>query len=401
MSFATAPQACQLKLEPFQVNVSERDVDELQQLLRLSRIGPQVYENESKGNANEQFGLTHNIVTEAVDYWRTKFDWRQQEQRINEFPQFTTTVQDRQQNPFKLHFMALFSSKPDAIPILFCHGWPGQYCEFLSLFKLLKDRYKTSDQLPYTVIAPSLPGFVWSDRPPLNREWEPIDTPYVLNQLMTGLGFNAYVAQGGDIGSITCRLLSINFEACKLVHLNFVVLTRHTVPKDLSTFDTKTRKRLERTNEFFTRGVMYARLQGTKPGTLGFVLSSNPISLFCWVYEKFRAWSDETPCLDDIILSASLYWFSNCISSSWPTYRQNTAADQSKGYIEKPFGFSCFPFELAGYPKEWVADTGNLVWYKEHDNGGHFAAVEKPQVLLQDVESFIDQEWSKVKDAKL
>ncbi|KAM0790792.1 hypothetical protein ACM66B_004640 [Microbotryomycetes sp. NB124-2] len=397
MSYATPPSTCTLKLEPFRVNVPQTDINELQALLKASRVAPQVYENSRD---DRKFGLTYEWTTDALEYWKQKFDWRAQEDKINEFPQFTTIVKDKQGADFKIHFMALFSSKPDAVPILASHGWPGNYCEFLKIFKLLRNKYNP-EELPFSVIAPSLPGFVWSQRPPLDRDWDLTESPYILNELMTGLGFEAYVAQGGDIGATMARQLGIHYSACKAVHLNFAVLMRHEIPKDLSGFDHRTRRRLERTNDFFTKGHAYAREQGTKPGTLGFVLSSNPVSLFAWIAEKFLAWSDDDLSLDEILMSVSLYWFSNCIASSWPTYRFNTAGDLPGNYVKKPLGFSVFPWELAGYPREWIADTGNLVHYREHESGGHFAAVEKPEELLDDVQDFISQVWQNAKDAKL
>ena len=202
---------------------------------------------------------------------------REREKRINQFAQYKTTVKDSKGSELKIHFAALFSGKEGAVPLVLLHGWPGSYLEFIPTLELLKSQGNQN----FNVIVPSLPGFGWSDRPPLGRDWKAADTAFVLNELMTGLGFTAYVAQGGDIGSTMSRLLAVNHKECKAVHLNFMFLSK-AVPDDLSHFSERDQHGLKRTNEFRKVGSAYAFEQGTKPGTLGFALASNPVSLLAW-----------------------------------------------------------------------------------------------------------------------
>ncbi|SMQ45575.1 unnamed protein product [Zymoseptoria tritici ST99CH_3D7] len=161
----------------------------------------------------------------------------------------------------------------------------------------------------------------------------------------------------------------------------------------------KEKKGVERYNNFDTLGNAYARKHGTRPSTIGLVLSASPISLLAWVGEKFLPWSDTSPSTTEILDSVTLYWFTQSFPRAIYPYRQFFGANPTlfhndlQYYIQKPLGYPCHPQELAPVPRKWVAETGNLVWYREHESGGHFAAMEKPETFVKDIEEFVKEVW--------
>jgi pimeloyl-ACP methyl ester carboxylesterase len=215
MSFATVPAGGTIDLKPFELSVPEQDVVDFKTLLRLSKLGPETFENLQPAG---RYGISRAWLTNAKEVWENAFDWRKHERRINSVPNFKAMVDDAESGPITIHFMALFSSRSDAIPLLCMHGWPGSFMEFLPVIELLRKKY-TPDTLPYHVIVPSLPGYAMSSGPPLDRDFSLLDVARILNQLMIGLGFGAgYVAQGGDIGSMLSRILSSKYDECKAFH---------------------------------------------------------------------------------------------------------------------------------------------------------------------------------------
>ena len=297
-----------------------------------------------------------------------------------------------------LHFVALFSERKDAIPILLLHGWPGSFLEFLPILSIIKSRY-TSSTLPYHLIIPSLPGYAFSQTPPLDHDFQIQDIARFMNQLMLDLGFRAgYAVQGGDIGSKVARVLAAEHEACKAVHLNFGIMPEP-AGADSSLITPAEKIGLQRAEEFISTGSAYALLHATRPSTISFALASNPLSLLAWIGEKFQEWTDTTPSLDAILESVTLYWLTETFPRAIYPYRQLFtpgvvgAHENPKWHIRKPFGFSWFPKEIAPVPRVWVETTGELVWWRSHMKGGHFAAVERSKVLLKDLEDFVSEVW--------
>lgn len=205
---------------------------------------------------------------------------RRCEARINSFPNYTTIISDDEGNDFTIHFIALFSDNPDAHPLAFFHGWPGNITEFLSILDVVKSQYSAKD-LPYHIIVPSLPGYTFSSGPPPTKNMNTGDIPVIMNKLMKGLGFNAYIAQGGDIGSFVTRQLAERFDECKAFHLNFCPMDKPKNADDLTTNNLEQRA-LPRGQDFKTYGHAYAIEHGTRTATIGHVLSSSPVALLAW-----------------------------------------------------------------------------------------------------------------------
>lgn len=233
MSFADLPSGASLKPKPFRAHTSDQELSDFKQLLKLSKIGPKTYEN-SVADVKDftSFGISRDWLAKTKEHWETKYDWRKCEDRINSFPNFTAPINDDDTGfTFEIHFLALFSKKADAVPLLLLHGWPGSPLEFLGALDVLKNKY-TPDDLPFHVVVPSLPGYSYSSGPPLDQNFNTEGIARVMDKLMHGLGFGGgYIAQGGDIGSFVSRVLAVTAESCKAAHCRFPLATGTTVLK--------------------------------------------------------------------------------------------------------------------------------------------------------------------------
>ncbi|KAF1844323.1 alpha/beta-hydrolase [Cucurbitaria berberidis CBS 394.84] len=393
MSFNSVPAGAQQQPTPFELHIDEKKLQDFKTLLKLSPVAKETYENLQDDGSHGRFGVSRKWIVDTKKYWEQKYDWRKEETHINSFPNFKTNITDDDGGVFDVHFAALFSSNPSAIPIAFFHGWPGSFLEFLPLLDILRKKY-TPETLPYHIIVPSLPGFTLSSDPPLTRDWKVADTSRIMHKLLLSLGFGptGYLVQGGDIGSLVSRVIAATYDECKGMHLNFMLI------KDIETksspddvISEAEKKGQERLKQFMTVGRAYADEHGTKPSTIGLVLSSSPVAQLAWIGEKFLAWSDPstTPSLDTILADITLYWLTECFPTSIYTYREA----KKLLYVDKPIGYSYFPYELAPVPKAWAEKTGKMVFFKAHEKGGHFAALERPEELFADVEAFVKVAW--------
>lgn len=388
-----------MKLKPFKAHVSDEDYNDFKQLLKLSKIGPKTYENQITNVKDyTSFGIDRQWLVDAKQHWETKYDWRKVEDRINSFPNFSADIEE-DGFTFNIQFLALFSQKSGAAPLLLLHGWPGSILEFLDVLDMFRSKYKPED-LPFHVIVPSLPGYGYSSGPPLDKNFNVEGIASVMDKLMVGLGFgDGYISQGGDVGSFITRVLAVKYKSCKAAHLHLVIGASGPT-EDLSEADAKG---VARINDFATLGNAYARHHGTRPSTIGLVLSASPISLLAWVGEKFLQWSDVNPSIDAVLDGVTLYWFTQSFPRAIYPYRQFFGPnptffhDDEKLFIQKPLGYTWHPEELAPVPRSWVEKTGNLVWYRAHKEGGHFAAMEKPKLFVKDMEDFVGEVWEKAK----
>ncbi|WVQ81622.1 hypothetical protein IAT38_003746 [Cryptococcus sp. DSM 104549] len=393
MSYADFPTPPTIPVEPFRLSISDQDVDDLKQYIRWSRISKETYENL---NAEEHtYGVTREWLAGMKDAW-AGFDWRKQESRINKQPQFIAKLKNTDGREYDIHFAALFSKKADAVPIILTHGWPGCYLEFLPIMELVSGRYAPED-LPYHLIIPTLPGWLFSTQAPKDAEFYNPDIAYLFDQLMQGLGFGGgYVAQGGDIGSQVTAELGV-LDACKMIHLNH---------KNISTPPPKIRQAHNIPDETpasflqLLQKYAYGLEHGTRPSTVGLAIGSSPMALLAWIGEKYLAWSDADLSEETILTFASLYWYTDCFASSLYHYRYHYGIKRGgksvdTEYYPTPTGYSYFPKEIVPTPVAWVEERVNLVWSREHKSGGHFAALELPEVLWKDIDDFVQENWEK------
>lgn len=213
-----------------------------------------------------------------------------------------------------------------------------------------------------------------------------------MHKLLLSLGLDQYLVQGGDIGSLVSRDMAARYSECKGMHLNFMYMTdiksQSSSEDELSDME---KKGLQKMDEFNAVGRAYANTHATNPSTIGLVLSSSPIAQLAWIGDKFLAWTDPSTALslNTILTNVTLYWLSECYPTSIYTYRE----PKKLQIVNKPMGYSYFPHELAPVPRAWVEKTGNLVFFKSHESGGHFAALERPETLWADVEEFVKAAW--------
>ncbi|KZL64874.1 epoxide hydrolase [Colletotrichum tofieldiae] len=391
--FNVIPENSPGKPESFTLHVPEKELSEFQELLRLSKIGPATWWNQ---HTDGQFGISREWLSQAKETWLTSFDWRKHEEHINSLPNFKMTVKDVEAGQIELHFAALFSKNKNAIPVVFLHGFPASFTEFLPMMQLLADKY-TPETLPYHIIAPSLPGYGLSGSPCQDVEMTLELAARIMNQLMIDLGFGkGYVAQGGDLGSLLARIMSVRYDACKAFHLNMLVLNAgETVPPfdDLTTEELQI---MERTEVWRKTGLAFALEHGTRPSTVGLAISSNPLALLAWIGEKLVEWVDQRrPLSIDTVLSmVSFYWFTDTFPRG--LYHAEMVKGLSEGKPhptskEKPLGYSMFAHDLAVLPQAWAKQIyPNLAFFKTHSMARHFASLEQPEAFLEDIEEFVE-----------
>ncbi|KAL2670295.1 hypothetical protein Neosp_014762 [[Neocosmospora] mangrovei] len=377
-AFSYPPGTAAAALDKFTLRVPDHHIREFQTILAVSKVGSKTWYNDRDDST---FGTTRRWLSGAKQAW-LKLDWRKQEKRINSVPNFKLTVNDSEVGPTTLHFAALFSTKEDAIPLLFLHGWPGSFLEFLPMLDLLRKRY-TPETLPYHIIVPSLPHYGLSSGPS-HVELTLDAAARLLHQLMAGLGFgDGFAVQGVNMlaPSSPDELLS---------------------PDDLTQEEAD---HVQRMLNFTSTGSAYILEHGQRPSTIGLALSSSPLALLSWIGEKLIEWPDQRyPLpLETILTLVGFYWYTDTFPRSLYPYRALAASASSGGYFsvptskEKPFGYSVFPAENILVPEAWAKQIyPNLAFYKRHDKariGGHFAALEQPEALLQDVEEFLAKAW--------
>lgn len=213
--FGSPPNNVTAKLEPYRLCVPEDELRRFTEPLRLSEIGPETWWNTQN---DPQFGVSREWLIKAKQTWLHHFDWREHENLLNEFPNFKITVEDSEAGSVGIHFAALFSAKEDAVPVVFFHGFPASFMEFIPMMQLLVNNY-SPETLPYHIIVPSLPDYGLSGGSTRNTEMSVVAAARIMNQLMVDLGFGkGYIAQGGDLGSMIARIMSENHAECKAFH---------------------------------------------------------------------------------------------------------------------------------------------------------------------------------------
>jgi pimeloyl-ACP methyl ester carboxylesterase len=374
---------------PFKIRVPDETLTDLK--LRLARTR---FPDELAG-AGWDYGTNLQYMKELVAYWRDTFDWRAQERRLNEFEQFKTNI-----DGLDIHFIHRRSSRPDAMPLVLSHGWPGSFVEFTKVIGPLTDpaKYGGRAEDSFHVVVVSLPGFGFSGKP-TERGYTPERMAGTVAKLMARLGYTKYGAQGGDWGSRISRFLAIN-DASHVagLHLNFCQAAAPpgaTAPGDSAGATAAELTRMAERGTAFAQGRAYFDLQSTKPQSLGFGLNDSPAGLAAWMVEKFQAWSDSDGNLerkftkDELLTNITLYWVTQTATSSARIYyEQQHAAPKRDPRITVPTACALFPKELVLVPRSWAEREYNVVRWTEMPRGGHFAAMEEPGLLVEDIRSF-------------
>lgn len=378
-------------ITPFEIHIPDADIQDLKERLARARLPAQI------PGTGWEYGTNAEYLHELVDYWRTEFDWRAQEQQLNRFDQFRTTI-----DGVSIHFIHQRSSNPDAMPLMITHGWPGSFAEFRHIIDRLTEpqRYGGRAEDAFHVIVPSLPGFGFSGEPQ-ERGYNPERMAHTLAALMQRLGYARYGLQGGDWGGIISRIHAFQYpERVIGLHSNFVLANP---PEDQAIRDAVPEAEMAaRTarQAYMADEVGYQQIQGTKPQTVGVGLNDSPAGLAAWIVEKFHGWSDIDQqsvngldakfSKDDILTDISIYWFTASITSSARIYYENRnfPMREAQGYVSVPTAGAIFPKEIYITPRLWAESQYNIVRWTPMPRGGHFAAMEEPDLLLDDVRAF-------------
>jgi pimeloyl-ACP methyl ester carboxylesterase len=378
----TAPET----IVPFRIAVPEPVLTDLHRRLENTRFPSQI------DGAEWDYGTDLSYMRELVQYWRHRYDWRAHEQRLNALPQFKTAIDGLQ-----IHFVHHRSRVAGAKPLVLIHGWPGSVVEFTKIIDRLTDpgRFDASERDAFHVVALSLPGFGFSDKP-TTRGMSPRKIAEIVSKLMARLGYERYGAQGGDWGGVIVRQLGL-LDRTRLigVHSNMCVAPALTGPAANDGVPAEELKRIESIRDRMATEIGYQQIQSTKPMTLGYGLNDSPVGLAAWIIEKFRTWSDSKGDIesrfskDELLTNIMIYWVTETGPSSARIYFENRVDPGAQGRVEVPFACARFPGEVfANVPRKAVEAAYNLVQYTEMPSGGHFAAFEEPELLAQDVRKF-------------
>lgn len=380
--------ATDASITPFQIAIPDAALADLQQRLQQTRLPDQI------PGSGWDYGIDTAWLATLLDYWRDDFDWRVQEAQLNRFDQFVTHI-----DGVDLHFIHQRSPHAQARPLLLTHGWPGSIVEFRHIIDALThpEQHGGRADDAFHVIAPSLPGFAFSGKPD-QPGYNPERMAHMLAALMQRLGYPRYGAQGGDWGGIINRILAAHYPDRLIgLHSNFVLASAPRDPDILAATPVVDIERREARQAYMVNEVGYQQIQGTKPQTLGVGLNDSPAGLAAWIGEKFHGWSDlnggapdDKFARDDLLTNISVYWFSQSITSSARIYYENRAVPMSEplGYVNVPTAGAIFPKEIYLTPRLWAEQAYNIVRWTEMPRGGHFAAMEEPQLLLDDIRAF-------------
>ena len=373
--------------EPFTYHVPEAALDDLRERLARTRLPDQAPE------APWTYGTDVTYLADLIAYWRDGFDWRGEEAALNAFPQTIQRIGE-----IDIHCLHVPGQGPNPRPLLLCHGWPGSVFEFLDLIPRLTDpvRFGGRPEDAFTVVAPSLPGYGLSFRPGQPRLGvEEIADHF--SELMTRLGHDRFMAQGGDWGAfITTRLAWRYPERVEGLHLNMLPVRRDLSGRDATPEEAA---HYERVGAWLKEETGYQWIQGTKPQTLAFALTDSPAGLAAWIVEKFRSWSDCDGAIetaiprDRMLANIALYWFTGAIGSSFHPYysrmhRPWPVPDGER--VQVPTAYAAFPREMVRPPRSLAERTmfADLRRWTEMPRGGHFAALEQPDRLAEDIRAF-------------
>jgi pimeloyl-ACP methyl ester carboxylesterase len=382
-----------MKIEPFRIAIPDAVLADLRERLRRTRWPDQIE------GAGWTYGTDGAYLRELVAYWIEKFDWRAQEAALNRFPQFRAAV-----DGFGVHFIHARGKGPKPLPLLISHGWPGSVAEFTEIIDPLADpaAHGGDPADAFDVVAPSLPGYGFSDRP---REpgWDVMRVAALFARLMEGLGYARYGAQGGDWGAAVSTALGTAFadRVCG-IHLNMLIAARP--PANDAELSADERAIVQRFREFQKDETGYMQIQGTKPQTLGTALNDSPAGLAAWIVEKFRTWSDcggeveRRFTKDRLLTNVTIYWATETINSSIRLYYETMHNPLMRGGLEGsmdsvfkvpvPTGVADFPAEVYRPPRSWAEKVYHITHWTGMRAGGHFAAMEEPAALVADIRTF-------------
>ena len=375
-----------MDVQPFSIAVADEVLADLRQRIASTR-----WPDEIEG-AGWSYGTSRAYLRTLVRYWHDEFDWRAQEAMLNRFAQFRVEI-----DGFGIHFIHERGQGPDPLPLILTHGWPDSFFRMHKIIPLLSDpaRYGGDPADSFDVIVPCLPGFGFSDRAH-ERGMNNLPTAELWARLMTDvLGYRRFAAAGGDIGSGVTRALAVAHpDVLAGIHLTDTGLPSNADTPDLSDAE---RQFLHAAQQWRVQEGAYMMQHSTKPQTLAYGLNDSPAGLAAWIVEKFRAWSDcdgdveRRFSKDELLTNIMIYWVTETINSSIRMYYENSRMSpplKAGQHIEVPAGVALFPKDIVLPPREWAERSLRIERWTLMPRGGHFAALEEPELLVQDLRDF-------------
>ncbi|WP_219418892.1 epoxide hydrolase family protein [Pseudonocardia nigra] len=379
-----------MEITPFRIDVPQADLDDLRERIARTR-----WPRELPGVGWER-GTPVGYLRELADYWRDGFDWRAQEARLNQFPQFTTLIDGQE-----IHFLHVRSPEPDALPLLVSHGWPSSVAEFTQIIGPLTDprAYGGDPRQAFHLVVPSLPGFGFS--PPVTEAgWGLPRTVGAYAELMRRLGYERYGTQGGDVGAgVAAMLAGAAAGAVIGIHMNG--------PANYGTADEANltdveKERLQRAAELEAHGTGYLTLQANQPSTIGVALHDSPVAQLAWIVEKFQAWTDPAKALpedavdrDQMLTTVTATWLNGAGAASAQFIYESmngphawSLGEDAPEVWEGPVVPTAVAVFAADLSIRSGVNQGNITRWTDYDTGGHFPAMEVPDLLVEDVRAF-------------
>ena len=375
-------------IRPFEVDIPEPVLADLRERLRGTR-----YPDEIPGS-DWDYGTNLAYLQELVEYWADEFDWRAQERQINGFDHFKTVI-----DGLDIHFIHQRSPVADATPLLISHGWPGSFLEFMKVIGPLTDpvAHGGSARDAFHLVVPSIPGFGFSDKPQ-GRGYGPAQMGDIFAKLMERLGYERYGVQGGDWGSvITTRIAAEHPDRVIGLHLNLIGAGPPPGVEDPEAgVPARELERMRERDAFWAPERGYFAIQATKPQTLGYALNDSPAGLAAWIIDKVHVLCDcpggheEKFTKDELLANITLYWVTGTPTSAARIYYESGRGqgDVLERYIDVPTAAALFPKEIFLPPRKWAEARYNIVQWTEMPRGGHFAALEEPELYIEDVRKF-------------
>ncbi len=376
-----------MTITPFRIDVPQTTLDDLQRRLTDARLPAPL-----PGDGWDT-GVPVSWLSGLVDYWRSEYDWRKAEQQLNEFPQYTTEIDGQ-----RIHFLHVRSAEADALPLVLTHGWPGSFVEFVGLIGPLTDPVahggKAEDA--FHVVVPSLPGFGFST-PVASSGWTIERTARAWAELMSRLGYERYGVQGGDLGgAVSPAVARVDRDRVVGVHVNGgPALPPYPLPdEELATLTPLEQDRIARVGEFMQEQFGYIAIQSTRPQALAYGLVDSPVGQLAWIMDKFREWTyprtslpDKLIDRDKLLTNVMIYWLTGSAGSSayvgyagggtWGPKLENSGVPTAAIVFAHDVGI-----------RRYAEEEHTIVRWTDVDQGGHFAALEEPELLLADVREF-------------
>ena len=379
-----------MTIRPFTVQIEEYILEDLK--LRLSHTR---WPDELP-NSGWEYGANLAYMKQLINYWQTEFDWRKQEEVLNKFGHFVAQI-----GGLSLHFIHERGKGPHPLPVVITHGWPGSFTEMTKILPMLTDpvRFGGNSIDSFDVVVPSMPGFGFSDRP-TKPGIDVFEIADLWAQLMDGLGYKRFCAQGGDFGAGVSTALGLyHSERLLGIHLNYIPgsYRPYLQPGEEKNLSGEEIQFLKDADEWYLVEGGYSHIQRTKPQTVSYPLNDSPAGLAAWIVEKFHTWGDchgnveSRFTKDELLSNVMIYWITETISSSVRLYYEGQKAPmhfKEGRLVSVPCGIAFFPREAPFPPRKWIERGYNVQHWTNMPNGGHFAAMEEPELLVEDIRTF-------------